>query len=104
MYTSGAGRCLARWGDCQEAEDARFIVPVAILGWIVIIVPGLIVILVTGFGCFHLSLIIRGRTTREVVTGRITGEGSTFFAKRGASLLPVKELIQLPPEVEAEFA
>eukprot|EP00971_Amphidinium_carterae_P210159 4169603-Amphidinium_carterae.1 len=39
-------------------------------------------------GCFHLALIAMGRSTREVVTGNyVDGQGLSFFAPRGPSLI-----------------
>jgi len=90
------------WGypiNSQQETAAHHII--AFLGWFVIIIPGLLLVAITIFALFHLQLIIRGRTTREVLTGRFVAEAtSTLFARRGRSLLKVWDRIQFPPEVK----
>lgn len=100
MKTSGAGSCLIHMGQC--AQRGRFAIAFALIGFFVITVPGILVLFMTGFGLFHLYLIVRGRTTREVLTGRITGDGATLLSRRGPSLLHVRSRIQLPPGVDEQ--
>merc|ERR1711920_1197724 len=90
------------WGHLREDEpQSPLHLATVFLAWFVIIVPGLLLVAISIFAIFHLHLVIRGRTTREVLTGRLMVEAtSTLFSSRGPSLLKVRERIQFPPEVD----
>lgn len=90
------------WGYLREDEPQSVLhLATWFLAWFVIIVPGLLLVAISVFAIFHLHLVIRGRTTREVLTGRLMVDAtSTLFARRGPSLLKVRQRIQFPPEVD----
>jgi len=63
----------------------------------VIVVPtGLVLLAVLALSLWHLALILRGRTTREVLTGRIYGEGATLFSERGPALIDGTREVHFP--------
>lgn len=90
--------CLAKLGECLRKHPTR--APAALIIWLLIIVVSLLLVVVILFAMWHLVLIVRGRTTREVLTGRVKGEGATLFAKRGRSLIWTESRIefQIPRE------
>lgn len=49
---------------------------------------------------FHACLICRGRTTREVLTGKRFGDGPTLMGERGPSLIHGDRRIRLPPQIQ----
>lgn len=75
------------------SEPVRILIT-ALLGVPVIV----LVVCVVGLCLFHSTLVVRGRTTREVLTGRITGDGATLLAPRGPSMIHARERIWIPTE------
>jgi len=68
-----------------------------VLAWPLVVIVGLLLLAVSLFALWHLWLIIRGRTTREVLTGRSQGEGvRTLCARRSRSLIRGKDKIVFP--------
>lgn len=63
----------------------------------VVVVPTSFFLLgVVGLSLWHTVLICRGKTTREVLTGRTYGEGSTLWAERGPALIDGRKLVRFP--------
>lgn len=60
-----------------------------------------VVMLLGGVGLmsFHAWLACRGRTTREVLTGRVTADGQTLFHPRGPSLIHARGRVSTPPSL-----
>jgi len=87
---------------CDEddaCEGARFSETVRRILVAVIGIPTVVLLaIVVCFGIFHCVLVCRGRTTAEVLTGRIRGNGSTLWAFRGRSLLHARDTVRFPVE------
>jgi len=62
-------------------------------------------VLVLALGCFHIGLIAMGRTTREVMTGRVQGDFRvSFFGDRGPSLVCGRREVRRTPYSDMEDA
>jgi len=100
MVNYGKFACLGGLGKCWAGSPGE--VFVSIFALLVVVFPGMLLVALVPFGCFHLVLILRGRTTREILTGRVLGEGSTLFAKRGPSLIRATQRIKVPQPSDPE--
>jgi len=85
--------CVFWWHFCSAAYSHEMTI---VLGLFVGLPAVIGLVTVSSLGMFHLFLIVRGRTTREVRTGRVVG-GATLFGKRGRSLISGRWLLRLPP-------
>jgi len=93
MRQSGHWQCFMELGDCSE-DPLRLCV--AIVGAFLVVFPGILIVLLSGFLFFHIVNIIRNRTTREVLTGRVVAEGAHALCHaRGPSMLHARDPILL---------
>merc|ERR1712060_222904 len=71
--------------------------------WVLLIVVGvptvLLLVSVVVLTLFHMCPAIRGRTTKEVFTGRRTRNGRTLFRFRGQSLIQARTRVSYPMTV-----
>lgn len=93
---AGAGLTLAQFSGNDSLDEP--------LVWAMAILVGVptaaMVIGVVGLGLFHLVLICRGRTTKEMLTGKVTGaSGHTLFTMRIESLVRARERVSYPMAV-----
>ncbi|CAE8585792.1 unnamed protein product [Polarella glacialis] len=93
---AGIGLCVAEqssYSSPLSLDDS----PLLVLVLLLIAVPTAVMLLgVLGLSCFHAWLACRGKTTKEVFTGRVTVGGRTLFHLRGPSLIHARARVSFP--------
>lgn len=79
-------------GGRGDLSDMALYILITIIG----LPTGILLVGVLGLGCFHAVLACRGRTTKEVLTGRVTLGGRTLFKLRGRSLIHARDRVLYP--------
>jgi len=80
----------------SKVDDGTPYLSLPVLATLLIVIGAPTVVMLVGgvaLMSFHTWLAFRGRTTREVLTGRVTGDGQTLFHPRGPSLLHARERV-----------
>jgi len=89
--------CWEQFGKCLESAPGTMLLTGAAL--LLDFVVSVLLLLVTAFALWHLFLIIWGRTTREVLTGRLSEyveEGNSCCSGRGTSLIQGSAKVEFP--------
>jgi len=97
MADFGGWLCLRNLAHCAAKDSAMPSPEAAILAVLVTGVPSLLILALLLFSIFHCFLIITGRTTREVLTGRFTLGRTTSFcsARRAKSSIHAMDFIPI---------
>mmetsp|Transcript_45962 Transcript_45962/g.142314 ORF Transcript_45962/g.142314 Transcript_45962/m.142314 type:complete len:353 (+) Transcript_45962:187-1245(+) len=93
------GMCLYFLHSGQDVGTTPYLsIPMLTILLIVIGAPT-VIMLIGGvvLMSFHAWLACHGRTTREVLTGRVTGDGQTLFHPRGPSLIHARDRVSRRP-------
>jgi len=85
---------IAVWLQAAGSDDKVASSLVWVTGAAVAIPAALLGLSVMVFCCYHLSLTLRGKTTKEALTGKDT-HGATIWAARGPVLVPWRQVV--PP-------